>query len=868
MPVPVIPHPSSAGTGPTVAPPTVAERTPDLEVRATWRPERYERIANGDCETDTSGWATTTGINAAGVSFTRVTTDGADGASTCARLVTDALADSGAHYDLGTSRYFADAGHSTLYVARVWLKRESGGRRARVTVGSEATSASRASVAVHLLDEWQEYLVPWRPQADVTDAQLAVTTADGRAVTVLVGSARLYAPTASQIDNGALLTDTTGWVTDGSLIAAAATSLTRIATDGIVRGGACGELVTPATADAGTDFALGDRLFRADMTHRLRLGLRQAATGGSSVRLRFGSLATPADRADQTVTLAGQWAWYTLDWTPSADRTDAVVSVANGAATAATIRYADVEVYETLDELAPDALEVTRGAAFDGTNAAGSMGGSLPDLDATYVDWNPASSLAGAIRPKVVPMFARATYGGQAHGLAWGRLASMAPDPYGKHAHFTTGDGLRDLAGAQLSRPFGSELSYAAARAEALDAAGVGAWQRELDPSGPESLPFFDGTDTSVSALQYLTDLNGATGSIHVAEPSAHANVGWVYTTRNRAELTDDGAQWFMPDDSRGPLPGAETRDDAIITAARRTYRGYEMLRSPGPLDTRPLPWGDEAADTGRGILAIGGDSAAYPMLTPYMAFTRPEFGSFEPPEPEVIISVRRERGKRRRTRRVRWTDPIFPLVVPAGTSKTIEVAFSVMVEGLEARWQPAAADVTVEVEPARALVTITAGDSDSTLTALAMVGRPWLPVDEVEVAMTASTAELGSREPVDLAGAETYLAGRAGAEGILRYHLWRYGRPRLRPVVTDALKPGRMLGIRPGDRLSMVQTRYSLPATVFAVSSVTHRIARPDALDWRTEYSLEELPSDAGPWATIGGGAVRGIGGTAETAY
>ncbi len=557
MPIPVLP-PSSSSSPVPAGQPTVAERTPSLEVRATWRPERYTRLANGTFETDVAGWSVAAGINAAGTSVTRITTDARSG-SACGRIVIPATVDAGANHDLGSQRWYADAGHSTLVVVKLWLKRGSGGRSVRVTIGSEGTVTARASIEVELLDEWQEYILTWRPQVSVTDAQLAIMSADGQAMTVLVDDVLVYSPLASQVDDGSFLTDTTGWVTDGSLIAGAATSLTRIPSDGMVDGSA--ELVTPASAGAGTDIALGSRLFRADMTHRLRIALR-AIAGGDQVRLRLGSIGTPADRADATVTSTSTWTWHTLDWTPSVERTDVAVSVSAGAAAAMTVRLSEVEVYEALDELRPDSWEIVRGAAFDGTDVPGTMGGALPDVDGTYTPWHTGSLLYGAVKA-MVPIMARATHGGRAHGLGWGRLTTVAPDPYGEHAHLTTSDGLRDLVAERISRPFRSDLAYAEARDAALTAAGVGHWPRDLDGGGPESGTFFDGTDTEVPALSYLTDLCSATGAVHVAVPSAHANVGWVYRTLNRARLTDATIAVGMstachPRPARCPPPGLD----------------------------------------------------------------------------------------------------------------------------------------------------------------------------------------------------------------------------------------------------------------------------------------------------------------------
>lgn len=871
MPVPVLP-PSRSGAPVAVTPLTVAARTPLLELRAAWRPDRYTRIANGSFAVDTAGWATTVGVNAsAGVSITRLSSGGVQSA----RIVTDAVAGSGVHYDLGPWGWHSDARVSSVVAVRLSTLWESGGKRAKVLIGSEGTPAARGELEIDLVGGWQEHILLWRPQSTHYDAQLAVVTGDDQAVTMQVRDITIFHPLASQHDNGSFLADTEGWSIDGTTLAAAATSLTRLPGAGMALDangmlGACARLVTTATAGSGADFLLGGRLFRADMTHRLRIGLRTVA-GSDQVRLRFGSNGA-ADRADVTVTAGTEYSWHLVDWTPLADRTDALVSVSSGTAVIMTVDLSEVDVYDALDDLQQRSWTITRGTSFDGaSNTAGTMGGALPDPEAVYTAWNEDSPLYPALLSAVrrVPIFARATLDGRAWGLGWGPITELEPDPYGKTAHLTAGDGLDALANVDIERPFRSDLSYAAARAAALTQAGVGAWQRSLDTAGPEAGTFYDGTDTSQKALAYLADLNGATGTIHVADPSPYANVGWVYRSTNRAKLTDASApKWTMDDTSRGPLAGVATSENTLVTAARVSWQGYELLATRDPVGVVALPWGDQAVESGVGTLAIGGDPSTYPSLVPYMVFTSEALGSHEPPEPETVVTVKRVRGKRKRRRRFRWTDPVFPMAIPAGGERTVELDFSVPVEDMAALAPGSGYTMTLDAEPARAVVTIKAGDGPVVLTGLAIVGRPWLPTDEAEVIGGSSSVAYGAREPTSAPGADAYIGSAGQAEGLVGYLLWRYDQPRVRPQPKDQLKFPRMLGMKVGDTLALRVTYYRLQMATYNVASISHAIGRPNAQDWTTTYTTEALPADAGPWVTIGGGAGAGIGSSRSLAH
>ena len=188
--------------------------TPLPSVRVAWRPEQHTRIANGTFETNTTGWATTAGINAAGTSITRITTDAHSG-SACASVVCSSTDGSGVNFDLGSETFFSEASYGAVYVAVAWLKRSSGSRRAKLILGSEGTSSDRATLTItDLPDAWTPYVIRWLPTGTRTDVQLAITNGSAEALTVRVDDVAVYLLDGfTQVENGSFEVDTTGWVT-------------------------------------------------------------------------------------------------------------------------------------------------------------------------------------------------------------------------------------------------------------------------------------------------------------------------------------------------------------------------------------------------------------------------------------------------------------------------------------------------------------------------------------------------------------------------------------------------------------------------------------------------------------------------------
>src|SRR3990167_6889778 len=147
-------------------------------VRCLWRPEQFNRCDNPGFENNLGGWSVAAGINAAGTSITRITTDFQAGAA-CASVVTGTNDGGGVNFDLGADTYYPEATYGTVYAALVYLKWSAGARKIKLIMGSEGTGADRASTTITLQDAWTPYRVLWMPTAARTDAQVAITSVSG-----------------------------------------------------------------------------------------------------------------------------------------------------------------------------------------------------------------------------------------------------------------------------------------------------------------------------------------------------------------------------------------------------------------------------------------------------------------------------------------------------------------------------------------------------------------------------------------------------------------------------------------------------------------------------------------------------------------
>ena len=99
---------------------------PLVHTRIAWRPEQFNRCTNPGFETDTTGWSVAAGINSAGTSITRITTDSHSG-SACGSLVTTSTAGSGFYAPTLFDRYADFTLTPAAMFAMPVVRRPSGG---------------------------------------------------------------------------------------------------------------------------------------------------------------------------------------------------------------------------------------------------------------------------------------------------------------------------------------------------------------------------------------------------------------------------------------------------------------------------------------------------------------------------------------------------------------------------------------------------------------------------------------------------------------------------------------------------------------------------------------------------------------------
>lgn len=125
------------------------------------------------------------------------------------------------------------------------------------------------------------------------------------------------------------------------VLANAGTSISRVTTAARF-GGACGQVVAPATANSGARCAIY-RPFRAGVTYTAEVWMRSAA-GTTNARIRLGQ---NGDIASSTAAaLSAGWVKRTVTWTPASDSLIAYLVVEITAATATTFQVDGCLVYE------------------------------------------------------------------------------------------------------------------------------------------------------------------------------------------------------------------------------------------------------------------------------------------------------------------------------------------------------------------------------------------------------------------------------------------------------------------------------------------------------------------------------------------
>lgn len=788
---------------------------PSIEARFAWRPEQLNRVTNPGFETNTAGWAVTAGINGAGTSITRATADFHSGVAS-ATLVCPATAETGGNYDFGAQSFFALSTYRSVYRFVLWAKHFSGTTLARLIVGSEGTSSDRAARDITLTTEWQPFFVDWAPSATRTDVQLAIVNVPAVAMTARLDDVAVYLRDAhTQVENGYFTVDTGGWSV-GAGINAAGTSITRIASGGFY-GDACAELVTTATSGSGTNFDLGTAKYTSGRTYRLRV-YAKSVSGSTSARLRFGSLGTAGDRGDATITLTTSWALYTVDWTPSADRTDAELAISNGSAAIVTARLDGVEVYEALDDVSTDtfaerdgsAFQYGRGASFDGSSQAIGYANYRVVNHGKYTPENSAGALYGLLTTGKRALF-RATYDGAPYALFYGVVRRFDPLPEAKACEIRCEDMLHELARLRVHKPHW-QYSYHYSRTAALSANAIHAYS---DESGPiESLTFNRGTDP-VSVLDYFASLDTATGSLHFVQPQIYASDPWRIVFRDRTVHSDATTPSETWDDDLSDLSGYNVTDEAIINRQSVGLTAYRVESY---------------------------NEVAQAYDPPTHSLIDDVDGKFYPASPELVT--------------VTAPPEQMPLTIPANTRRVLRFEFSPMfllTGSVAVTYASGSATLVEDYGPTYLVATLTAGSADAVISGITLSGYPLvrLPLNNEEARDEESIWLDGDHSGQDIDS--PYVSHPAYAHGLAEWKVWRWKRARARPTILRENWFESQLGREVSDRVTVNFARLSLSGKVFSIMGFD-TIVSVGSRQWDTTYQVEELPAPpAAGWFRLG---------------
>lgn len=383
----------------------------------------------------------------------------------------------------------------------------------------------------------------------------------------------------NRIANAGFEVDTTGWSTAAG-INAAATSMTRHASAAYVRSWGL-RVVCSGSANSGVKYVLPGT-FAADRTYRARLP-RKRVSGTTAFKATLGSLGTAGDRATTSETLADAYgtSLLSVDWTPSANRTDAQLALMANAAAALTFDTDHVEVYEALNDITDDVMSVNdatglmfdRGSNFDGSSEQpGKATLIVLNVEGKYNKRNAASPLYGFLKPGR-RIWARATYEDGAervYGLFYGTVKDIVARPGTDLAEILCEDMLYVLKRTMYSASGADNITYGAARVLGLQEA-LGTVATTIPSGGVEGQTFYSFAPRA-PLLDYLARINQATGSIHVIEPEADSDLYYRYTVRDRNTLIDgsvSGISEHFDNTVHDQLMGVRNFDD-----------GYDWIRN------------------------------------------------------------------------------------------------------------------------------------------------------------------------------------------------------------------------------------------------------------------------------------------------
>lgn len=579
------------------------------------------------------------------------------------------------------------------------------------------------------------------------------------------------------ITNDSFEVDTSGWSVAAG-INGLATSITRTVAD-FWEGIAAADLVTTATSGSGVNWDTGTTTFTSGRAYRFKLRVK-SVSGTTSAKLIIGSEGTPGDRATATMTITTAWVEYAVDWTPSANRTDVQAVLSNNAASIMTARLDDAQLFEVLDDISADVLEIgyDRGARFDGgTESPGQLVIRLRNDTRKYNPDNASSPLTGLLKIGRT-VWARAVYDGIPYGLFAGvirRIIPLPSAPLGGFAELHCADFLFRYGRLETSVALSTTRTLRDFRGAILDDIGEPAARRDLTLGGVESNIPWTYADQALAAGR-LEAVNAATGSLHWSKPSPRLSLGYQYKTLDRTVL-QVGAS-------------VQTWDDAD-------------LASPWAIEMGGMDLSDE---TIRNRKRVG--------QTGYIAGTSTT---------EV------------------WVMDALPFTVDAGATRTLWASFSAPVQSLAVVYTASGSPaVVLTAFSSSAKIAITAGAA-ATVTALSLTGIAATVADSQTETVEDATSITTYGEWEDAALTSDMFPSHAEALGLGAWIVKRYKDPKPRPTLTFENTFPAQLTRDIGDRVTVTSSRLSLSARPFYIRHFRTEVADNR---WHTTYDLEEAPA------------------------
>ena len=230
----------------------------------------------------------------------------------------------------------------------------------------------------------------------------------GTCVLTFKNDNEFFTPDRNWADGGSFEAGVSGWQTYAvASLTAAATSITQVTDNAPSAGAKAGEAVLTATSQSGVHYPLPYR-FRSGVVYSISFYLKSTA-GTTTIQCGIASSGSAADLATAGGTITTSWAVYSTTWTPSADRTDAVLFVRTNTTATATVRI--------------DRIQLNPGAALN-----------------TYIE--------APTKGQLVPGRPVHAYGtsGTDRAKFYGFIERIEPDPRNRTVAITCYDPLRKMA--------------------------------------------------------------------------------------------------------------------------------------------------------------------------------------------------------------------------------------------------------------------------------------------------------------------------------------------------------------------------------------------------------------------------------------